>query len=111
MSEFTININHSEINGQVQVGDYNTINLGKSTLEITEKQWDEVRRFLAQRRNAFEYDSKEYELVCEAEYLSKKKSKGKFKDLILSNRDVFINSVLGTTLTAAMKEIIELIIH
>lgn len=111
MSEFTININHSKINGQVQVGDYNTINLGQNVAELTEEQWHEVRRFLAQRRNAFEYDSKEYELVCEAEYLSKKKSRSKFKDLILSHKDIFINSVLGTTVTAAVKEIIELIIH
>lgn len=110
MSGFTININNSTIKGQMQVGDYNRMDLNSHMKEFTDEQWKEIRKVLFERKSEFAYDSEEYELICEAEYLAGKKDQIKFKDLIAKKRDIFINSVLSTVAAASVEGLIKWIL-
>lgn len=110
MSGFTINMNNSNFKGPIQIGDHNTMNLNSHINDFTEEQWDEIKKFLSERRNDFSYNSEEYGLICEAECLAGKKDQTKLKNLITKKKDIFINSVLSTVAAASVKGLIEWIL-
>lgn len=111
MAEFTINMNHSKISGVVQIGNHNTVNQDSYSDSLTEEQWKEIRKYLSERKDAFGYDSEEYDMICEAECLSRKDDKNGFLNFLAENRTIFINSILGTAMTSAVKELIDVILH